>query len=149
MLIIFHEEVKIQVKLTWDSSFSTIKAIHVLKILRCLSEYYEVVEPFIKSTEFHEGMVELSKIYVRTSWKNFESIIHNIVEQEKSDNFFQDDHSNYIETNGVNDLFKFIYDVFDLAHPHWKSKIHLHNVNRLMQRALVVFINEVKSAIDE
>lgn len=49
----------------------------------------------------------------------------------------------------MTDLFKFIYSVFDLAYPHWKNKIHLHNVNRLTQRALQVFVNELRSMIDE
>ena len=46
-------------------------------------------------------------------------------------------------------MFKFIYDVFELAAPHWNNKIHLHNVHRLMLRALTVYINEIKSIVDE
>lgn len=94
-------------------------------------------------------MKELSKIYVRESWKNFESIIFGIVEQEKKSNILEDEYSEYLQTYGITDLFKFIYSVFDLAYPTWKSKIHLHNVNRLMQRALQVFVHELRSAINE
>ena len=46
-------------------------------------------------------------------------------------------------------MFKFIYDVFELAAPHWRHKIHLHNVHRLMLRALKVYIQEIRSIVDE
>lgn len=86
-------------------------------------------------------MKELSKIYIRTSWKNFESIILKIAEQEKFMNLLEDDQSSFIETNGVIDLFKFIYDVFELAAPHWRNNLHLRNVSKLMLRALEVYVN--------
>ena len=46
-------------------------------------------------------------------------------------------------------MFKFIYQVFDLAAPHWNNKIHLHNTHRLMLRALTVYINQIKATVDE
>lgn len=48
-LKLFHEEVKMQAKLTWDSSFMTIKGTDILNILRKLSEYYDLMKNFIKS----------------------------------------------------------------------------------------------------
>lgn len=95
------------------------------------------------------GMKELSKIYVRLAWNNFEDIILGIVDQEKKKNIFIDEDNEYIETNGIVDLFKFIYEVFDLAAPCWEHKLHLHNVQKLMCRAISVFICELKSAVDE
>lgn len=71
VLQVFHEEAKIQIKLTWDSSYQNIKGVDILHILECLSLYYETIKEFITSIEFVEGMKELSKIYVRTAWKNF------------------------------------------------------------------------------
>jgi hypothetical protein len=61
----------------------------------------------------------------------------------------EDDENDYIQTYAVTDLFKFMYEVFDLASPCWQHKLHLHNVNKLMQRALSVYLSELKSAIDE
>ena len=40
MLKFFHEEVKTQSKLTWDSSFFGIKGVEILNMLKKLSEYY-------------------------------------------------------------------------------------------------------------
>jgi hypothetical protein len=37
MIKAFHEEVKTQAKLTWDSSFLTIKGVDILNILKKLS----------------------------------------------------------------------------------------------------------------
>lgn len=42
-----------------------------------------------------------------------------------------------------------MHEVFDLASPCWEHKLHLHNVNKLMQRALSVYVSELKSTIDE
>ena len=64
-------------------------------------------------------------------------------------NLLEDDQSSFIETNGVIDLFKFIYDVFELAAPHWRNNLHLRNVSKLMLRALEVYVNEMKAMIDE
>jgi hypothetical protein len=49
----------------------------------------------------------------------------------------------------VTDLFKFIYDVFEMAIPCWNNRLHLHNINRLIKRSLTVFIRELKATIDE
>jgi hypothetical protein len=42
-----------------------------------------------------------------------------------------------------------VYYAFDFAYPTWKNKIHLHNVNKLIQKTLKVFVQELKSTIDE
>lgn len=52
MLKLFHEEVKTQVKLTWDSSFFDIKGVDILNILKKLSEYYEIVKSFVSKVDF-------------------------------------------------------------------------------------------------
>ncbi len=58
----------------------------ILKFLNSLAAYYSIIEDYITDTDYMLGMKELSKIYVRESWKNFESIILGIVEQEKREN---------------------------------------------------------------
>lgn len=55
----------------------------------------------------------------------------------------------FYETHGVTDLFKFIYDVFDLAIPCWNNRLHLYNINRLIKRALSLYISELKATVDE
>jgi hypothetical protein len=76
----FHEEVKTQVKLTWDSGFSSFKGIDILGLFKKFSEYYEMIKGNLKSAEFLEGLKELSKIYVRFSWNNFEAMVLKVVE---------------------------------------------------------------------
>lgn len=71
------------------------------------------------------------------------------MDQEKQLNILADEDNEFVETNGVIDLFKFIYDVYELAAPHWRNKIHLHNVHKLMLKTLTVFIDEIRAMIDE
>lgn len=52
----FHEEIKMQIKLTWDSSYFEMKGTEILGMLKRLSEYHEVMEKYIKSVEFILGM---------------------------------------------------------------------------------------------
>lgn len=33
--------------------------------------------------------------------------------------------------------------------PCWNNKLHLHNINRLVKRALGTFVKELKATIDE
>jgi hypothetical protein len=60
-----------------------------------------------------------------------------------------DEDNEYAETNSIIDLFKFIYEVYDLAAPCWDHRLHLYNVQKLMNRAISVFIDELKALVDE
>ena len=69
---IVHEEIKRYLKLVWDSSFSKVKGIDVLNILRALSTYESLVNKYVvKDKEIYEAEKQLSKIYVRTLYRNF------------------------------------------------------------------------------
>lgn len=59
-------------KLVWDSSYSKIKGIDVLNILKAVSSYASLVNKYVvKDKEIYEAEKQLSKIYVRTLYKNF------------------------------------------------------------------------------
>jgi hypothetical protein len=45
----FHEEIKTQTKLTWDSASEKMEDIEILNILKKLSEYYKLMKTYIKS----------------------------------------------------------------------------------------------------
>lgn len=86
----------------------------------------------------------MSKIYVRTLYKNFEKIIINIVTKEKTDNYFildEEDEDSFAQTHAITDLFKFLYDFFNLAIPCWNDKLHLHNIHKLTRKILGVFMS--------
>lgn len=68
---------------------------------------------------------------------------------ERSSQSEESSASNILETNSIIDLFKFIYEVYELAIPCWKNKLHLHNINKLTQRTLTTFVEEMKVAVDE
>ena len=77
---VVHEEIKRYLKLVWDSSYSKIKGIDVLNILKAVSSYASLVNKYVvKDKEIYEAEKQLSKIYVRTLYKNFQKIIINIV----------------------------------------------------------------------
>ena len=63
----------------------------ILKFLNALAAYHSIIKSHITDIEFMNGMKELSKIYVRLAWANFEDIILGIVEQEKKNNIFVDE----------------------------------------------------------
>jgi hypothetical protein len=102
-------------------------------------------------------------MYMRVCFRNFETIILGIVMQERKDNFYRIEESEagtggtggmavgegHLATHGVTDLFKFIYDVFEFAIPCWNNRLHLHNINRLVRRALSVFVRELRATVDE
>ena len=67
--------------MTWDTSHATMKGEDILKYLNALAAYHSVIKQHITDIEFMNGMKELSKIYVREAWKNFEAIILGIVDQ--------------------------------------------------------------------
>lgn len=67
-----------------------------MKYLNALAAYHSVIKDYLTDLEFMTGMKELSKIYVRESWKNFEDIILGIVEQEKKINLYQDEDNEYV-----------------------------------------------------
>jgi hypothetical protein len=89
---------------------------------------------------------------VRACYRNFEGIILGIVQQERGKNNYlveEEDQQAYLQTHAITDLFKFIYDVFAIAIPCWNSKLHLHNIHRLIRKALAVFVKELKALVDE
>lgn len=105
-------------KLTWDSLYPRclIKTFQILSILQSLSEFSLITKDYVRSEELIEGMKQLSKIYVRDAWKNFENIIINIVELEKksssTEDFILEEGYDWIRTKSVDDLFRQIYEVF-------------------------------------
>jgi hypothetical protein len=149
---VIHSEVKRYLKLVWDTSHAKVKGIDVLNILKALSTYESLVNRYVvKDKEIYEAEKQLSKIYVRTLYGNFEKIIINVVEKEKSNNYtvLEEEEEAFAQTHAIADIFKFIYDFFALAIPCWNDKLHLHNIHKLVKRALGVFVGELKSMIDE
>ena len=39
--------------------------------------------------------------------------------------------------------------MFDLTVGSWPHKLHLHNTHRLIKRAIIVFLSELKAMVDE
>lgn len=71
LLRLVNEEVKMYLKLTWSSSFELMKGIDMLNILKSLARYEEVIQAYINDIELLHAMKELSKIYTRSTYKNF------------------------------------------------------------------------------
>lgn len=74
--------------------------------------------------------------------------------KEKTDNYFQTEEDEkeedcFVQTHSITDLFKFLYDFFNLAIPCWNNILHLNNIHKLTLKILGVFISELKSMIDE
>jgi hypothetical protein len=79
---IVHEELKIFLKLIWDSSFDKAKGVDISNILKSISTYHNLVNKYVvKDIEIYHAEKQLSKIYMRFSYKNFEKIIINIVDK--------------------------------------------------------------------
>ena len=67
-------------KLVWDTSHPKVKGIDILNMLKAISTYESLVNRYVvKDKEIYEAEKQLSKIYVRTLYRNFEKIIINIV----------------------------------------------------------------------
>ena len=84
-LKVVHEEVRIHLKLVWDTSHGIAKGGEVLAILKATSYYEGLIHKYIQDKEMLDALKELSKCYMRACYKNFENLIRGIVELEKKE----------------------------------------------------------------
>lgn len=151
---LLHEEVRVHLKLVWDTSYSSIKSGEILAMLKAVSKYEILANPYVKDAELVEALKELSKLSARACYKQMEPLILTIVSQQRHDSHFLEpsqvqEEQGLLQTHAVTDLFKLLYEIYALALPSWNSKLHLHNLHRLVRRCLSVFVTEMRALVDE
>ena len=55
-LKLLHEEVRVHLKLSWDTSYHTAKAGDILNILKVVSRYQSLVNTYVKDTELLDAL---------------------------------------------------------------------------------------------
>ncbi|CAK57824.1 unnamed protein product (macronuclear) [Paramecium tetraurelia] len=112
---IYHEKICERITKFWDQNYMKLQSPELLLIGQWLHDYLLQMKDFFNDDRILLGVGVLLNIYVNRSLESMESVIYQIIEQERIQEPFLNDQEQLVTQTPV-DLFKIINEGFDMAY---------------------------------
>ncbi|CAD8207552.1 unnamed protein product [Paramecium octaurelia] len=112
---IYHEKICGRITKFWDQSYMKIQSPELLLIAQWLHDYSLQMKDFFNDDRILLGVGVLLNIYVNRSLESMESVVYQIIEQERIQEPFQNEQEQLVTQTPV-DLFKIVNEGFDMAY---------------------------------
>ncbi|CAD8118152.1 unnamed protein product [Paramecium sonneborni] len=111
---IYHEKICDRITNFWDKQYMKLQSPELLLIGQWLYDYLQQMKDFFNDERILLGIRVLLNIYVNRSLESLESVINQIIEQERIQEPFLNDQGQLVTQTPV-DLFKIVNEGFDMA----------------------------------
>ncbi|CAD8111062.1 unnamed protein product [Paramecium primaurelia] len=112
---IYHEKICNRITKFWDQSYMKLQSPELLLIAQWLHDYLLQMKDFFNDDRILLGVGVLLNIYVNRSLESLESVIYQIIEQERIQEPILNDQEQLVTQTPI-DLFKIINEGFDMAY---------------------------------